>query len=215
MSTQAPVLSLAKIASAEQWTKPTKRWMFVIELVWSNNTATVIYRDYDAFFDFQCNLLDKFPTEAGSVKGTTRSIPYLPGKVLFNANSKAVAEKRVEELNEYIEKLLKLPSALLDDTLTRQFFAQQAHDQTPAQGAAAAVIGDTGSSSPGSVGALSVSGSRSSLDTAVPRTGSGSRLFSRKRDSKLSAASAPAVEEVEMTDNPLTRPATTAEAVEN
>ena len=42
-----------------------------------------IFRRYSLFFDFQVKLLDLFPDEAGE-HGGQRTIPFLPGKKIFD-----------------------------------------------------------------------------------------------------------------------------------
>lgn len=56
-----------------------KQYAFVLNLEWSDGSSSVVWRSYTDFFEFQCQLLDSFPEEAGSVRGCVRIIPYLPG----------------------------------------------------------------------------------------------------------------------------------------
>ena len=77
-----------------------KQYAFVLHLEWSDGSASIIWRSYNDFFDFQCGLLDSFPEEAGSVRGYKRIIPYLPG-IFFNRKgcSKTCRHLRVESVN--------------------------------------------------------------------------------------------------------------------
>lgn len=55
------------------------RYLFHVQLTWSNSTVSHSYKSYRELFEFHCALLDLFPKEAGQVPESARSIPYLPG----------------------------------------------------------------------------------------------------------------------------------------
>ena len=67
-----------KQTSNSVW-RSSSRFMFVIELTWSNEDITFICRDHEELFTYHCWLLDTFTTEAGH-NGSKRTIPLLPGK---------------------------------------------------------------------------------------------------------------------------------------
>ena len=58
------------------------RYMFVVELKWSDGHMSYIARDHDDFFRYHCWLLDNFPDEAGHAK-SARQIPLLPGLLMI------------------------------------------------------------------------------------------------------------------------------------
>ena len=59
-------------------TRSSARFMFIVELQWSDAKKTFICRDHDDFFRYHCWLLDNFKLEAG-FDDKPRTIPYLPG----------------------------------------------------------------------------------------------------------------------------------------
>jgi len=104
----------------------------VLEVSWSEGTSTLIYRRYSDFFEFQCELLERFPEEAGTKDPATRMIPFLPGKKLFGrSNVRTVAEKRKEKINEYCRALIRLPPKISDDPFVLEFFEVKQDDITP------------------------------------------------------------------------------------
>ena len=62
---------------------PSKHYVYVMNVTWSEGSVLVVYRRYSAFFEFHVQLLDMVPEAAGEVKGVERQIPFLPGKKLF------------------------------------------------------------------------------------------------------------------------------------
>ncbi len=52
-------------------------------MTWSDGSVLTIYRRYSIFFEFHTSLLDMFPEAAGEAKSSVRTIPFLPGKKLF------------------------------------------------------------------------------------------------------------------------------------
>lgn len=97
---EAPRLVLGSIISvAEREDSTTKeKFAFEINLGWFDGTDTsdtIIFRDYQEFYNFHRQLLDSFPQDAGSIKGSKRIIPFLPGKQIF------VATQRILHCREY------------------------------------------------------------------------------------------------------------------
>ncbi|KAG5284314.1 hypothetical protein AALO_G00025360 [Alosa alosa] len=58
---------------------PSKHYVYLIKVCWSDGSTEVIYRRYSKFFDLQMELLDKFPVEGGQKDPKRRIIPFLPG----------------------------------------------------------------------------------------------------------------------------------------
>ena len=53
---------------------------------------------------FQTKLFEEFPDESGIKDPSLRSLPFLPGKIIFGrSNIRDVAEKRKEPINEYCQ----------------------------------------------------------------------------------------------------------------
>ena len=120
-----------------------KDYVFQIELQWSNGSKSVCYRQYSDMFDFQCKLLDKFPEESGDGKGSTRIIPFLPGKKIFSLNSMRLALERVPAINEYVEKLIALPPHISRSQEVIKFFTNNWLEDTLRQGLKEAPVAPT------------------------------------------------------------------------
>ncbi|CAL1702163.1 unnamed protein product [Somion occarium] len=81
-----------------------------------------LFRTYNDFYDFQVELLDTFPHEAGRPDNQTRILPFMPGPV--EHVDKQITITRQEELDEYIRQLCALRFSaryLLEHELVRQF----------------------------------------------------------------------------------------------
>ena len=96
--------------------------MYKIDIKWSDGTNSTSYRSYSEFFDFQCSLLVEFPAEGGQNKGTARTIPYLPGKKLFQKSTYDLALERKPQLHEYVTQLLTLPDHVSKCERVLRFF---------------------------------------------------------------------------------------------
>ena len=96
--------------------------MFQVNLKWSDSSLSTSYRSYSEFFDFQCDLLTQFPKEAGSVKGHERIIPFLPGKKLFQKSNKKLAESRLTQVDEYVQRFVTLPEHIVNCEVACRFF---------------------------------------------------------------------------------------------
>ncbi len=89
----------------------------------------VLFRSYNDFYDFQVELLDTFPYEAGRPDSSTRVLPYMPGPVDVVDNE--ITLSRREELDEYLHKLCGLKTYaryILEHTLVRSFCALKPGD---------------------------------------------------------------------------------------
>ena len=85
-------ITSAEVLSVRERMHSPKRYVYEVSVDWSDSNTTTCYRGYTDFFDFQCELLSTFPFEAGAVKGIPRTIPYLPGRKLFQ---RSTADKRL------------------------------------------------------------------------------------------------------------------------
>ncbi|TFY59870.1 hypothetical protein EVJ58_g5505 [Rhodofomes roseus] len=89
----------------------------------------VLFRSYNDFYDFQVDLLDAHPEEAGRVEGRPRVLPYMPGPV--NEVDNEIANKRRAELDEYLRNLCELRHEyryLLEHFLVRSFLSLKPGD---------------------------------------------------------------------------------------
>lgn len=90
----------------------------------------VLFRPYNDFYDFQVNLLETFPEEAGREPGSTRILPFMPGPA-DKVDGEVTAVRRVE-LDQYIRKLCALNSVgasyILEHQLIRNFLSLKPGD---------------------------------------------------------------------------------------
>ena len=87
----------------------------------------VLYRCYNDFYDFQIELLEKYPKEAGREveNPSPRLIPYMPGPVEHVDNGVTLTRK--DELDKYLRALCKLKETtakyILESMVVRKFLA--------------------------------------------------------------------------------------------
>ncbi|KAH9943021.1 uncharacterized protein BXZ73DRAFT_40610 [Epithele typhae] len=89
----------------------------------------VLFRSYNDFYDFQVELLEAFPYEAGRPDTSTRVLPYMPGPVDVVDNEITISRR--EELDEYLHKLAALKSYaryIVENKLVRLFFSLKPGD---------------------------------------------------------------------------------------
>ena len=98
------------------------RFVFRVDITWSDGHKTTSFRSYSEFFDLQCELLSKFPIEAGDKKNAERTLPYLPGKQIFRRSTRQLADERLPKINNYITELLKLPEYIAQSEKVLRFF---------------------------------------------------------------------------------------------
>ncbi|KAK7925820.1 hypothetical protein WMY93_008130 [Mugilogobius chulae] len=111
---------------------PSKHYVYIIKVCWSDGSTDTIYRRYSKFFDLQMELLDKFPVEGGQKDPKRRIIPFLPGKILFRrSHIRDVAMKRLRPINEYCRALIQLPVYISQCEEVRVFFETRPEDLNP------------------------------------------------------------------------------------
>jgi bud emergence protein 1 len=103
-----------------------EKFHFVVECKLTNNTHWDLSRIYEDFYELQINLINAFPEEAGSVPGTARTLPYMPGPVKFVTDN--ITEGRRENLDQYLRELLGMAQRITCSSLVRNFFAPREGD---------------------------------------------------------------------------------------
>ena len=90
----------------------------------------VLFRVYNDFYDFQVNLLDTFPREAGRQPPAERILPYMPGPA-SHVDDEITATRRIE-LDEYLKNLCELNRSgaryILEHDVVRNFLALKPGD---------------------------------------------------------------------------------------
>ena len=122
----------ATVVDVEKRRSPSKHYVYIINVTWSDSTSQTIYRRYSKFFDLQMQLLDKFPIEGGQKDPKQRIIPFLPGKILFRrSHIRDVAVKRLKPIDEYCRALVRLPPHISQCDEVFRFFEARPEDVNP------------------------------------------------------------------------------------
>ncbi|XP_074964204.1 SH3 and PX domain-containing protein 2A isoform X2 [Phalacrocorax aristotelis] len=122
----------ANVVDVEKRRNPSKHYVYIINVTWSDLTSQIIYRRYSKFFDLQMQLLDKFPIEGGQKDPKQRIIPFLPGKILFRrSHVRDVAVKRLKPIDEYCRALVRLPPHISQCDEVFRFFEARPEDLNP------------------------------------------------------------------------------------
>jgi len=121
----------ASVVDVQKRRAPSKHYVYVLEIVWSEGSKLCIYRRYSAFHDLHLTLMEDFPSASGA-DGGKRLIPYLPGKKLIGrSQTHKVAEARSPLINEYVQALVRLPSKFARSSQITDFFEPSDLDVRP------------------------------------------------------------------------------------
>lgn len=101
------------------------RYWYLVVAELSTGKYRHLCRFYQDFYDFQINLLDEFPDEAGRT-GQDRSLPFMPGPLTY-VNDSISAQRRVN-LDEYVKNLINLPSYISRSPIVQKLFAIRTGD---------------------------------------------------------------------------------------
>lgn len=120
------------VLDVEKRRVPSKHYVYVILVKWSDGCSLTIFRRYSRFFDLQARLLDQFPIEGGTIAPEKRIIPFLPGKIFFGrSHVKDVAMKRLDDIKAYCKSLIKLPAHISECDEVIEFFEVEPEDLDP------------------------------------------------------------------------------------
>ncbi|XP_051561253.1 SH3 and PX domain-containing protein 2A-like isoform X2 [Myxocyprinus asiaticus] len=121
-----------KVVDVEKRRHPSKHYVYLINVTYSDSTSHIIYRRYSKFFDLQMLILDKFPIEGGQKDPKKRIIPFLPGKILFRrSHVRDVAMKRLRFIDDYCRALVRLPPQISQSEEVLRFFETKPDDINP------------------------------------------------------------------------------------
>ena len=77
---------------------------YVIDVTLSDGCKYTVFRRFNEFHDVNQKLEERFPVDAGYFNYGQRTLPELPGKILFGRSAvRNVAEQRLPQLNEYLK----------------------------------------------------------------------------------------------------------------
>ncbi|XP_016415921.1 SH3 and PX domain-containing protein 2A-like [Sinocyclocheilus rhinocerous] len=121
-----------KVVDVEKRRNPSKHYVYLINVTYSDSTSHIIYRRYSKFFDLQMQILDKFPIEGGQKDPKKRIIPFLPGKIIFRrSHVRDVAMKRLRFIDDYCRALVRLPPQISQSEEVLRFFETKPDDTNP------------------------------------------------------------------------------------
>ncbi|XP_018606438.1 SH3 and PX domain-containing protein 2A isoform X3 [Scleropages formosus] len=121
-----------KVVDVEKRRSPSKHYVYLINVTYSDSTSHIIYRRYSKFFDLQMQILDKFPVEGGQKDPKKRIIPFLPGKILFRrSHVRDVAMRRLRYIDDYCRALVRLPPQISQSEEVLRFFETKEDDLNP------------------------------------------------------------------------------------
>lgn len=101
---------------------------YIVEIYWSNDTRSYVKRTYDDFAIFHRNLCLQF-SEFNNSKSLVPTLPVT--KKRFWISNLKLAELRETELDNYVQRLLKLPSHITHSQIVLEFFQSHTGDPKP------------------------------------------------------------------------------------
>lgn len=121
-------------ANIESFSTSNNKFWFLVIVTMSNGQTKSLCRYYEDFFNYHQRLLSAWPREGGKFDNKDRKdriIPYIPGPVIDVNES--LTHKRMIDLNDYLESLLKLPDYISKSNLVSTFFELLDGDSTNGQ----------------------------------------------------------------------------------
>lgn len=106
----------------EYFSSTNNKFWFLVRVKMSDNSLRSLCRYYEDFFNFHQKLLSTWPREGGKFDTTKkeRILPFIPGPVVDV--TEGLCHKRLVDLNEYLNTLLKLPDYISKSPLVLSFF---------------------------------------------------------------------------------------------
>lgn len=112
-------------ASVERYAFDNDRYWYLVVAKLSNGRFRNLCRYYQDFYDFQINLLDEFPDEAGRT-GKIRTLPFMPGPLTYVNDS--ISSQRRANLDDYVRNLTLMPEYISRSPIVQQLFAIRTGD---------------------------------------------------------------------------------------
>ncbi|GMM29852.1 phosphatidylinositol-3-phosphate-binding protein [Martiniozyma asiatica (nom. inval.)] len=124
-SSNPDIFEISKIfaidANIESFATTTNnKYWYLVMATMSDGTTRAFCRYYEDFFNYHQKLLTAWPNEGGKIDKKDRILPYIPGP-LVDINE-SLCHKRMNDLNEYLTKLLRLPDYISKSSLVSSFF---------------------------------------------------------------------------------------------
>uniref|UniRef100_A0A8C5G3B8 Neutrophil cytosolic factor 1 n=1 Tax=Gouania willdenowi TaxID=441366 RepID=A0A8C5G3B8_GOUWI len=108
---------------------PTKHYVYLLMVKWSDLTEKLVYRTYPEMHTFHKSLKEMFPIEAGEIEKRDRIIPSLPAPRWVD--SQKSRENRKSTLSDYCHALVQLPPHISRCKLLSDFFRVRRDDENP------------------------------------------------------------------------------------
>ncbi|KAK5880943.1 hypothetical protein CesoFtcFv8_021800 [Champsocephalus esox] len=127
---QRVVISARIIGAVHRDTPKLK--MFMISVLWSDNTEVIMYRSFQEFRKCHRQLKKRFPT-MNIFKKNNRVIPKFRGQARKSSQKKGSKRsiQRMKFLESYCEKVLKCDQSVTRTPEVTQFFMPKDHDLQP------------------------------------------------------------------------------------
>ncbi|KAI9817938.1 MAG: bud emergence protein 1 [Thelocarpon impressellum] len=122
-SSSQPLYPVA--AAIPRWRFVNDKYWYIVEAVMQDGSRWRLSRLYSDFYDFQIALLTDFPEEAGNT-GKPRTLPFMPGPVTYVTD--VISNGRQQNLDEYIQKMLRMPTHISRCHLIRNLFTPREGD---------------------------------------------------------------------------------------
>jgi len=119
----------AKVVDLQQRRNPSKHFVFIMTVEWSNGYNCTVARRYSQFHSMHKRLVEEFPEESGMYDPYARKLPFLPGKQMFGSQDSSVAVKRLPSIKLYCTKLSTLSDRIKQSDIITKFFTPKDEDK--------------------------------------------------------------------------------------
>ncbi|TNN54937.1 NADPH oxidase organizer 1 [Liparis tanakae] len=129
MANEQRFVMSARIIGAVYRDSP-KLKMFMISVLWSDDTEVVVYRSFKDFKKFHMQLKKRFP-HMNPFKKNNRVIPTFRGQARRNSLQQKGSKRSVQRmkfLESYCDKLLRCDPTVTQSSMLFQFFVPKDHD---------------------------------------------------------------------------------------
>ncbi|CEP17628.1 hypothetical protein [Parasitella parasitica] len=116
-SSEPEQFDIVTYTSIDSYILEGDQYWFVVYARVNSSCHRILYRLYEDFYDFQINLLQKYPVEAGKAD-RDRILPFMPGPLTVVDD--AITAERQVDLDQYCKDLLKLPRYLSESELVQK-----------------------------------------------------------------------------------------------
>ncbi|CAB1312668.1 unnamed protein product [Coregonus sp. 'balchen'] len=137
-----------KVVDVQKRRNPSKHYVYLINVTYSDSTSHVISRRYSKFFDLQMQILDKFPqllinsshlrtytrdTHVNPHPETNTRLNFVMAAIISKlTKSKMKPNQEVQSpFNDWQEAVMRLPNQISQSEEVLRFFETKAEDLNP------------------------------------------------------------------------------------